>query len=62
MRVKYFHNCVVKYIDVVGASCPGIAEFSIYISCIVKYIDVGGASCHGNRTIKYLHKGYCEIR
>jgi hypothetical protein len=37
----------LKYIDVGGASGPGIGGLNIYIECIVKYIDVGGASCPG---------------
>jgi hypothetical protein len=26
-RVKYFHKCIVKYIDTGGASCPGIGRY-----------------------------------
>jgi hypothetical protein len=45
--VKYFHKCIVEYIDIVGALCPRIRALNIYIRCTVKYIDVGGASCPG---------------
>jgi hypothetical protein len=33
---------IVEYVDVGGASCPGIGRLTIYIRCILKYIDVGG--------------------
>jgi hypothetical protein len=31
-RVKYFHKFIVEYIDIVGASCPGIGGLNISIS------------------------------
>jgi hypothetical protein len=30
-RVKYFHKCIVEYIDIEGASCPGIKGLNISI-------------------------------
>jgi hypothetical protein len=42
-----FINYVVDYVDVGGASCPGIGGLSIYIRFTLKYIDVEGASCPG---------------
>jgi hypothetical protein len=38
---KYFRKCIVDYIVLGGASCPGIGGLTIYIRCILKYIDVG---------------------
>jgi hypothetical protein len=50
--------CVVGYIDIGGASCPGIGGLNVCITGIVKYIYVGGASCLGNRGTKY----FCKLR
>jgi hypothetical protein len=33
-RVKYFHKCIVEYIDTGGASCPGIEGLNISISVL----------------------------
>jgi hypothetical protein len=33
-RVKYIHKCIVEYIDIVGASCPGIGALNIFISVL----------------------------
>jgi hypothetical protein len=61
-RVNYCHKCIVEYIyiDIGGASCPGMGELSIYIRCTVKYIDGGGASCLCNRRVKYCHNCIVE--
>jgi hypothetical protein len=61
-RVKYIHKCIVEYIVIVGASCPGIGGLHVYIRFIVEYIVVGGASCPGigglitfiNHILKYF--------
>jgi hypothetical protein len=33
-KVKYIHKCSVEYIDIVGASCPGIGRLNISISVL----------------------------
>jgi hypothetical protein len=33
-KVKYIHKCVVEYIDIVGASYPGIGGLNISISVL----------------------------
>jgi hypothetical protein len=33
-RVKYFHNFIVEYIEIVGASCPVIGGLNISISLL----------------------------
>jgi hypothetical protein len=55
-RVKYFHKCIVEYIDIAGVSCPGTGELSMYIRCTVKHIYVGGVSFLGSTGTNYFYK------
>jgi hypothetical protein len=32
--VKYIHKCIVEYIDIVGAPCPGIRGLNISINVL----------------------------
>jgi hypothetical protein len=46
-RVKYFHKCIVEYIDIGRGFMPGNRRVKYFHKCIVEYIDIGGASCPG---------------
>jgi hypothetical protein len=36
-RAKYCHKCIVEYIDIGGASCPGIGGPNTFINYVLEY-------------------------
>jgi hypothetical protein len=53
--VSIYIQCILKYIEVGGASCLGNRSVKCFPKFIIEYIDDGGSSCPGNRRVKYVY-------